>query len=632
MRWLLLSDLHVGQHNESQKLALASLVDAVRVRTKAKPFDLVLMAGDLAFSGKPLEYRHLQEQFIDPLRNLKEFGRARFIAVPGNHDVDCELSYPPALSTLGPVKSEQFFHLDETGRNLRNMRAPSFTAYSNFLNEAKIEGVDPTRDSASTFEVESETTKMQIVCVVTAFFSSRDLQQEKHQVPAPIFPIRHFLTNNTRCPYRFVLAHHPPDWFTSENHQQLESLLVDQDAVYLHGHEHRIQAHFGRKGLTSLGFGAVYQASLETGPKPYYRNSFAICELDESLHIEVTAWDSENGKWVNETALPANFDDQSDVLDNGRVLPLPTSLLKDRSRSTKKHSLTVAPIMPHLAGCYWLAKDHRARWLNILYEFGFIDVIGPVYKTSTHSLAEGHIELRINERGAYTLIHAVSGHGDVISYDQIVALNTLLDSEQLSSCIVITLGEFAEQAMTLVNRLSTRKSIQAIDRQDFERRWLARSTSPLVAILKSLDVSAVSATLLILDNGYALMLMDQLRNEWFQVVGEDGCVTDEADSLIFDLRQDFPILSGLRYRRSLDDQVFGSKELPEHTREGLFEKAAYLKDSYDVFNDVRYAPLAALGFRFRNASLSDIYIETSADTGGAVKAAQNSAKGCQRVR
>ena len=200
------------------------------------------------------------------------------------NDVDCELTYPPSLSTLGPKKSEQFFHFDDIGQELRKMRSASFAAYSAFLADASIEGVDPTRAPGSIVSVESDTTQIQLICVVTSFFSSNDLPQEKHQVPAPLHPIRHFLTNAGKCPYRFVLAHHPPDWFTPATQQRLESLLVEQDAVYLHGHEHRIQPRFGRKGLTSLGFGAAYQASLEAKPRPYYRNSFAICQLQESLH------------------------------------------------------------------------------------------------------------------------------------------------------------------------------------------------------------------------------------------------------------------------------------------------------------------------------------------------------------
>ena len=97
MRWLLLSDLHVGSESESQKLALMSLVEAVRERSKAKPYDLVLMAGDLAFSGKRSEYNRLKTLLIEPLRRLSEFKYARFIAVPGNHDVDCDIGYPPTV-------------------------------------------------------------------------------------------------------------------------------------------------------------------------------------------------------------------------------------------------------------------------------------------------------------------------------------------------------------------------------------------------------------------------------------------------------------------------------------------------------------------------------------------------------
>ena len=335
MRWLLLTDLHIGRNNEAQEAALTSLVRAVEAQTTSNTIDLVLLAGDLAYSGKASEYQRVKTLVIDPLRSLPEFTQARFIAVPGNHDVDCDLSYPPALSTLGPEKSQQFFHLDATGKRLRQIRAPSFKAYADFLEDANIEGVDPTSDSGVVFEIQSGATKIQLISVVTAFFSSKDLQQEKHNVPAPIHPIRHFLNQTTDSPYRFIVAHHPPDWFTPESHQHLESLLVEHDAIYIHGHEHRIQARFGRKGLTSIGFGAAYQASLESQPTSYYRNSFAICKLEESLHIAVTAWDSENGNWVDETTLPANFDEKSLIIGSASVLPIPTSLLRSRTTSLR---------------------------------------------------------------------------------------------------------------------------------------------------------------------------------------------------------------------------------------------------------------------------------------------------------
>lgn len=622
MRWLHLSDLHVGLKNESQELALMSLVDAIVGRSKGKPFDLVLMTGDLAYSGKEAEYDHLKKLLMDPIRDLPEFKQTRFIAVPGNHDVDCDIGYPPTVTALGRRKSEEFFHLNEKGKRLRQLRAESFAAYSKFLTNANIEGVNPVEEPACIIDVESSTVKLQLICVVTAFFSSKDLENEKHHVPAPIHPLRHLLTEGHQEPHRFILAHHPTDWFTPESQQQLDTLLVEHNVVYLHGHEHRIQAHFGRRGLTSVGFGAVYQQSLEAESIPYYRNSFAICELDSSLHIDIQTWDSENGKWTNDTSLPANFDEKSSVIPDGCVLPLPTTLLKEYSSGSSRNAVSVLPMTPHLTGSYWFALDDRARWLSILREFGIIDAVGSDYRPPSQGLAEGHIELRVQQKDSHILIHAVSGHGDVMSYEQVVTLNTLLDTDVLSSCTIVTLGEFSDPAKTLVNRLSSSKPIKAIDGKEFVRLWLTRSTSPLVSLLKALDVSSVSVTLLITDDDYALLLTDQLRHEWFQVIERKQRVVDEANPLIFDLRQAFPALRDLAYRDASHGVVSDLDQFTLFSETALFEREKYLADAHQVFDDVRYAPLAALGFRFKDTSLTDIYIQTSADIGSDSRSTQ----------
>lgn len=622
MRLLLLSDLHIGREDESQELALLSLVDAIFDRSPNQDFDLVLLAGDLAFSGKEAEYLRLKSLLIDPLRRDPRFDGASFVAVPGNHDVDCDIGYPPTPAALGPRKCQQFFHFDETGRKIRQMRSEAFAAYSAFLQDAIVNGVDPYKEPACLTEVSSSGIGLLVISVVTSFFSSKDLAEEKHQVPAPIHPLRYLLTKHKEHPYKFVLAHHPPNWFDPDSQQHLESLLVEHNAVYLHGHEHRIQADFGRKGLTSLGFGAVYQASLSSAAKPYYRNSFAICEVDSSLHLDVSTWDSENGKWTSDTTLPANFDEPSPRLVGGRLLPLPTTLLKDSSASATARTVNVLPIVPHLTGCYWLAKNPRARWLSILDELGFVEAQSSAFKPPTSGLPDGHLELRIQTRHGSHLFHAVSAHGDVMSYEQVVRLNTLFDTESLSSCTIITLGEFADPAKTLANRLGASKSISAIDGKEFTRLWLLRSTSPLVNFLKSLDVSAVAVTLVITDEGYALVLADQLRHEWFQVIEKDNRILDEASSLVFDLRQSLPILDRLQYQKSTDwfavDEAIASEE-PKTT---AFDREAYLANSHQKFDDIRYAPLAAMGFRFRNASLTDLYIQTNADVGGGHKATQ----------
>ena len=60
LRWLHLTDLHIGHNDESQRTALASLLAAIEIAAEGKPFDAVFITGDLAYSGQQNEYDALQ--------------------------------------------------------------------------------------------------------------------------------------------------------------------------------------------------------------------------------------------------------------------------------------------------------------------------------------------------------------------------------------------------------------------------------------------------------------------------------------------------------------------------------------------------------------------------------------------
>ncbi len=622
MRILLLSDLHIGHDSESQEIALLSLVDAIRSRIAPHRVDLVLLAGDLAHSGQEIEYNRLSNLLISPLRGVPELNRTQFIAVPGNHDVDCNIGYPPTIDALGD-RLDEFFYLNEAGRRLRQSRADAFSAYSTFLQNANINGVDPLVEPARSIVVTSNDKELQVICLITSFFSSKDIKEERRTVPAPIHPLRLLLARSKKDIVKLVIGHHPKTWFTEETEQQMENLLIDNNAVYVHGHEHRIHTDFGNRGLMTIGFGAAYQSSLHDKPKPYYRNSFAICEVDENLHVDIVSWDYENGRWDSETHLPASFSERSNILPNGRVLPLPSSLLRLYSTTPSVSSLAVSPIVPRLSGCFWLADNHRSRWIAILREFGMTHSTAKAFRPPTEGLPEGHLELRIPESNGHHLIHAVSAHGDVISYEQIENLNTMFDTEPLGKCSVITLGHFADKAKTLIDRLSGVKAIVGIDGHEFTKLWMKHSNSPLVMYARSLELPSASMTLVVTTRGYALVVADDVRSRWFYVVGNDGEFVPESDSLVFSLRQVYPSLDTLAYHYPMQETNAPDLKIFPDVQKSGFDRDGYLSDCYTTFDDVRYAPLAAVGFRFRSTSLKDLYIPTSADVDGAARADQS---------
>jgi predicted MPP superfamily phosphohydrolase len=212
LRWLHITDLHVGHTNESQRTALRSLLTSIDQFSNGIPFDLVVFTGDLAFSGQREQYEALNSQLIHPLKSNSLCSRARFFAVPGNHDLDCSTGYPPVWKELGHTRQESFFHLDESGGRIRSARAQGFKEYQDFVRGAGIESVDPTTAPAVLIRIPRKPRPLAIILAVTAFFSDKEVS-DRQKAPAPVHPIRTFLQDLPEDTQTIILGHHPLEWY-----------------------------------------------------------------------------------------------------------------------------------------------------------------------------------------------------------------------------------------------------------------------------------------------------------------------------------------------------------------------------------------------------------------------------------
>jgi 3',5'-cyclic AMP phosphodiesterase CpdA len=207
LRWLHLTDLHVGKKDQAQILALHSLIEAVEKYSDQKPFDVVFLTGDLAFSGASAEYETLEKELIAPLRASPLTQNAKFIAVPGNHDLDCSVEFPPSWKDLGSARQAKFFYSGEDGRKVRGSRATAFAEYSAFTRRNQIASVDPTREPATLIEVALPDRTFAIVSTVTAFFSDKEVD-DKQKAPAPNQAILSALDGRASDAEVIVLGHH----------------------------------------------------------------------------------------------------------------------------------------------------------------------------------------------------------------------------------------------------------------------------------------------------------------------------------------------------------------------------------------------------------------------------------------
>ena len=375
---------------------------------------------------------------------------------------------------------------------------------------------------------------------------------------------------------------------------------------------------FGPRGLTCLGFGAAYVAPNDSLPTPYYRNSYAICELTDSLHVSFVSWDAEHGQWRPDQRIPGDFNERSDRLRDGYCVPLPTT----RIAGTHRFSSIASALRPRLRmeQCLWLVTDDTKRWLELVSTLELLRGVTDPYALASQALPAGHTQFRAkNQLGQHYLVYAISGHGDIFHYDQLESINTELDRQDYDGCIIVTLGEYSAEAKALATQLASRKNLAVLDRDDVLRRSVNSLPFELLTALQSAaDPNLVRGSLIITDTSFALLLQDKTRNRWFQVIDETGTVVRESSSLVGSVRGEMEALRQLKY----EDKAAGGMSIPTVSEKQTFDRREYLKKCNSYFDNVKYAPLSALGFRFRRTSLSGIYVEASADVGDTSKRTQ----------
>lgn len=100
-----ISDLHVSTKDENdQRVVLDPLLDRVRKdRDQDLQPEMVVITGDLAWSGKKEEYEKL-EFFLGKFRNKLGLKKEQFFIVPGNHDVDRKKYRPTDIPVYKEMK------------------------------------------------------------------------------------------------------------------------------------------------------------------------------------------------------------------------------------------------------------------------------------------------------------------------------------------------------------------------------------------------------------------------------------------------------------------------------------------------------------------------------------------------
>ncbi len=609
MRWLHLSDLHVGKNDQAQAVAMKQLVKAIKEAASDKDLDLVLFTGDLAFSGVPDEYEVLKNEFLESLRSLSVIKKARIFSVPGNHDLDCNCSHPLVWGSLGKARQDVFWNSDDQGRNVRSHRASGFKAYSDFMRNEGICGPDPVHEIGSRHVIDrSQNEKLTLVCLNTALFSDKEFsdEEERGSAPIPTQTFRALVKPEDSSGLIIVMGHHPVEWFEVQSRRHFISALKDLGAIYLHGHEHKIEASFSSHGLQTLGFGAGYPQRLDAKTSQPYTSTFAICELHDELHVKFVAWEPTYGFWRPFHTVQSDFSQKSDFLSCGYEVSIPTS--RANSSVSRQQVLSERVRIPlKLQTPIWIEGDTIPNWTFLLSLLGLISQPYSVLRHQEPSIGI-YSSFLIKDKNGNHLIHASSAETAIVAYDHVEHVNTSIDTLGLDSCIIITLGKISEGAINLANSLRQKKNIEI-----FGGSTIAQKLSESDKVRKSVvsttqDNNETVIVPLVVNGGIALLLVDAIRKSWYRIVDIDGGSKDKFDMLVSMIREKLPELKSAKYVFDTGTSQESNEKLPRP-----FNRDGYLARCLQLFDTAKYAGLAAVGVKLPIESLRQIYVPTAAN-------------------
>lgn len=307
IRWLHLSDFHVGMDDYAQRKMFDYIFTHVR-RRKEDGFvpDFIFVTGDVADKGNGSEYETFWLEFIDPLQEIIDGGITdRTFVVPGNHDVDRKLSpYFDRIEMAG-AKSH-CFDPSTDGKELRQMLIPRFKAFTE-NDFTAVKGAFNGDAGAFATTIEIHGSKVGIAGINTAWLSKDDQDERKLALGKGL--LEHALEKLRNVDLQIVLGHHPLDWLIPSEQKPVKSLLAQHGVLYLHGHLHNAWAeptYGGGHQFLAVQSGAAFQA--REGEK--WRNGLIWGEVDltkQELKLQPRHWSSDHQDWtLASDAFPEN--------------------------------------------------------------------------------------------------------------------------------------------------------------------------------------------------------------------------------------------------------------------------------------------------------------------------------------
>ena len=310
--WLHLSDWHQRGPDFDRAVVRDALIKDIRERQRIAPgletVDFVIFSGDLAFSGKAVEYEAAQKQLLDPVLAATGLSRDRLFIVPGNHDLNRDHVFemlPPELQR--PLDTDALVQKWLTDQERRERTLEPFGAFNKFVTGYTGQSVP---HYASILRLEVGDMKVGLLGVNSAWMTGRnknakgEVDDYGHSLIGEA-QIHEALKQIADDELRIAVMHHPFEWLSQFDRNRTEGRLCNACHFVLCGHVHDAQVRVvnGTTGnAVIIPAGASYDRRVAGDPR--YTNAYNWVHLDlEAAEgtVYLRRWSDKRNEWIEDT-------------------------------------------------------------------------------------------------------------------------------------------------------------------------------------------------------------------------------------------------------------------------------------------------------------------------------------------
>lgn len=293
IRWLHLSDFHVGKDDYGERKLFKEILKHVREQRRCDVIpDLVFITGDVAYSGEDKQFKTFYSEFLQPFYALVgEQKRLYTFFVPGNHDVIRKIHKYFDREEIS--EDPCFFDPTLEGLEKRKIVIPRFKAYTKNPSMTPVGWIN-TQSGCYANPVDIRGNSLGVFGVNTAWLSKNEDDRNKLTPGSEL--LKDAFDNSKECNLNIVLGHHPIEWFDDDQASRIKTILGNHNSLYLHGHWHKVRANIDGDGFLCIQSGAAFL----TRDDDEWKNGLLWAELDLSrfvLRLQPRRWDPVELDW-----------------------------------------------------------------------------------------------------------------------------------------------------------------------------------------------------------------------------------------------------------------------------------------------------------------------------------------------